>query len=817
LSDNINWTQEALDFLLSLYPLKRGNDLKFVYERCTQLLLQYTRANGVIVAAMEDEHTVRILGSSITTIAEDRINTIEFNNLAASGEISFSANNLLKSYSNEDAVIFLPITERERKGGVILFLETPFTTDANYNKFLSQIWLGLRELALVTQRLYIIEELTTRFNAILETIPQAIVFVDDVGKNGWINGQAAELLQLSKGKNEPIAISAAMQQLRNNAVNKEDIQKEGIKLFSSPGKTIKGWKWIFGDPVTSVLSVSCTPTLSENIRGRLWIFMDVTFTHIAAELLNELNSELMEKRKLADEQNKAKSEFLANMSHEIRTPMNGVIGMASLLVNTDLTEEQKEYVETIRISGETLIAIINDILDFSKIESGKMELESHPFFITTIIEETYDLLSVKANEKGLDLLYFIEPDVPQEIIGDVVRLRQILINLVSNGIKFTKEGEIFISVRNSAVDEEGIYNIEFAVKDTGIGIPKDKFYRLFESFSQVDSSTTRRYGGTGLGLTISQRLIQLMGGNIRVESEVDKGSSFIFNIKVQANREVKQFKSRTVPAISNLQGKRIAILDDNETNLKILKIQCENWGMEASTFSNYLAFLEELSRIAYDIVIVDMLMPDKNGIEVAKMIKAKMPNLPIILFSSSGMSPRTEGRNEYFAAVLNKPTKHSQIQKTILDILNNSANTKHSTGSVSPVLENKLPINILIAEDVEINQRLLIRSLEKLGYTADIAVNGKEVLKAVENKKYQLIFMDVMMPEMDGFEATKHIVERYSKDQRPIIIATTANALSDDREKALTAGMDDYVSKPFKLQDIQGKIEQWYKKITELL
>ncbi|MEA5256803.1 ATP-binding protein [Arcicella aquatica] len=298
-------------------------------------------------------------------------------------------------------------------------------------------------------------------------------------------------------------IAEAMQKLRDKAVNKDEIIKEGIRLFSLPGQKINYWKWIFGDPVTYVLSVSCVPTISQNIKGRLWVFADATFQHLANEQLLELNTELAEKRIIAEEQNKAKSDFLANMSHEIRTPMNGVIGMASLLVNTELSEEQMDYVETIRISGEALIAIINDILDFSKIESGKIELESKPFYINNVIEETYDLLSVNANEKGLDLLYYIEPDVPLENKADITRLRQIILNLVNNGIKFTAKGEIQVSVKNGGIDEQGFYNLEFSVRDTGIGIPQDKYYKLFENFSQVDSSTTRKYGGTGLGLAIS--------------------------------------------------------------------------------------------------------------------------------------------------------------------------------------------------------------------------------------------------------------------------------------------------------------------------
>lgn len=812
----IDWIYEAVNFLTGLYPIKKEKNIQVIYAQATHLIKKHAHAEAAAFVKMDDNLTVRAEFNTSRHFFNSFINAELVLKLVNENEIVFDIDNSFSKEEGED-IIFIPLNESGFRGGVILLVKDDRKHDDLFLAFLNHASVGLKDTISIIQNYFLIEELTTRFNAILETIPQGVVFVDDVGKGGWVNSQAAEILNIPKDDNKPLIIAEAMQKLRDKAVNKDEIIREGIRLFSLPGQKINYWKWIFGDPVTYVLSVSCVPTISQNIKGRLWVFADVTFQHLANEQLLELNTELAEKRIIAEEQNKAKSDFLANMSHEIRTPMNGVIGMASLLVNTELSEEQMDYVETIRISGEALIAIINDILDFSKIESGKIELESKPFYINNVIEETYDLLSVNANDKGLDLLYYIEPDVPLEIKGDITRLRQIMINLVNNGIKFTAKGEIQVSVKNGGIDEQGFYNLEFSVRDTGIGIPQDKYYKLFESFSQVDSSTTRKYGGTGLGLAISQRLVSLMGGSIRVESEVGKGSSFIFNIKVEANRDVKKYKANANVEMVSLKGKRILILDDNKTNLKILKTQCNIWGMDATTFEHYEDALTSIETDRYDLVIIDMLMPGKDGIEVTRIIKELRKDLPVILFSSSGNHNMLslDDNTKLFESILNKPTRHSHILKAINSVLNNTVKSTVKTTVITDTLNSALPINILIAEDDAINQKLLTRVLEKLGYAADVVENGIEVLKAIEKKKYHLIFMDVMMPEMDGFETTRNIVKLYPKHARPLIITATANALSDDRDKAILAGMDDYISKPFKMQDVQDKIEKWKEILLE--
>ena len=633
-----------------------------------------------------------------------------------------------------------------------------------------------------------------------------VIITNEIGEIEWVNDAFTQLTEYTQDEaighrpgdllQGPDSDQEVVARMREALSNQQGFSEEIINYNKS------------GEPYWILVEVQ--PVHDED--GTLTNFIAVE-SDISER--KEHEQRLQEARDAARDADRAKSQFLANMSHEIRTPINGIIGMTGLLLDSKLTAEQYESLDIVRRSSDTLLVIINDILDFSKIEANQLDLESIPFDLHQCVADAVDLFSSQAGKKEIDLAFDIAPHLPLNVVGDITRVRQILVNLVSNALKFTFEGEVVVVVDGKPLPDDR-FQLDFSVRDTGIGIKEEDAARLFKAFSQVDASTTRNYGGTGLGLAICKRLSEMMGGRIWLESELGRGSAFNVTIVVSTLEEAVAPETWQLEQ-PELAEKHVLIVDDNATVVRLASRMLTSWGVKstsASTVTEALA-LAVSKKPAFDVALVDQHITSANGVSFVDLMQKRRPEMPILLMNQPGAPNAIERTNNVYT-ILSKPLKPSHVLNTLQNLLvkkvpMSEVMAPERESAISAEMATRIPLSILIAEDNHINQLVIGRLLKRMGYRVDIAGNGLEVLDAVKRQPYDVILMDVQMPEMDGTEATRRLKADLPPEKCPYIIALTANALTGDREKYLEIGMDDYLSKPVSIDALVGALERGYE------
>jgi len=721
----------------------------------------------------------------------------------------------LRSLVTVGFLVFGLIVSRafQRQRSVEQALEERTATLSESNRLLEQEIIERKQLE--TERKKAQEETkrtSALLNSIVQNLPTPVFLKDADGLRYVFWNRASERLYGYSGE-EVIGKTAHDFFPEEQAIRFMEQDRETLKsgtLLCVPEQIVDT-----RDKGRRIMHTRKLPIVYENGRPRylLGISEDITER-------TEAENALVRAREAAEQASRAKSEFLANMSHEIRTPINGIMGMTELALNTELTPEQYEYLDAVRISADSLLKLINDILDFSKIEAGKLELVEMEFRLRDAIADVMTVLAVQAHKKGLELLYHIPPDVPDALVGDPGRLRQILINLVGNAIKFTDRGEVVVKVElaSEAPDE---YRLHFSVSDTGIGIPAEKQESIFHAFEQADSSTSRKYGGTGLGLAISSRFAEMMAGNIRVESEVGKGSTFHVVVRLSPQRRGDQ--SPVTLEMADLRGLPVLVVDDNATNRKILEETLIHWGMKPTLADGGQAALAAMKRahadgIHFPLVLTDCMMPEMDGFELVGRINEEdgLPTSVIIMLTSAGeRGDASRCVKLGVSAYLLKPVKQSELLFTISRVLHDPAARERGSALITrhSIRESQRRLCILVVEDNAVNQKLAQKMLERMGHTVSVAGSGAEALEAVEGTPFDLVLMDVQMPGMDGLEATRRIREQEkNRGTRLPILAMTAYAMKEDKDRCLEAGMDAYLSKPITARELYDGIESVVRK-----